>query len=370
MATTLQTRIADLIGTPSDLDAVKDALTTGAKVLIDLMPEDVLEENSVDETVDSNGLALGEYRIHSAHKSGYGARRVPSSMRALVQDSGSVHYAVPTDPVMVIYDDKVYIYPSGGTIMKVDYPTISTVTATSISGIQTKLEQIVVLYAAIQLLLHQIHTAHTAIGTLESSIPSAPSAISAPSFTYTTVNGQTVDITPPSISVSGSLPTFTKPTFQGSFTSVTTPLDTNEDIDLAMGHLARVKDYLTQYKLDLDNEIAEFNKEVEVYRRAFDAAVKFAEMDLETRIHDAVKTAEHAMTAALANQKTELEEQVAEYQATLQKYGAEVESYVGQINGWAIQVKAKLDTNAGRLTLMEQLQQQYKLLLQVHLGVE
>jgi hypothetical protein len=347
MATTLQARVADLIGTVSDLDAVKDALETGCKFIIDLMNEEVLEENSAPLTVTTSGYDISDLRIHYAHKNSYGARKILPELRASVQDTGSIHYALPTDPVYTIYNGKIYIYPSGGTLMQVPYPSITTVTATGIDGLQTKYEQLVVYYASIQLLFHTINEIYGDIDTVIAALPSAPSAIDDPDFSYT-------DIEAPSVSVSASVPTYTKPAFLGDFDTLDTPLDTEEDITLSDAHLGRISQYLNQYRADIDNEVNEFRKELEIYQADVQVSIKYADM---------------VLTAAIKNQDAELQQQVSEYKGKIEKHMAAVQSYGTQIQSWATQVKTQIELITSKLGLMKELQGQLKVLLEVHLGV-
>ena len=356
MATTLQARIADLIGTQSDLDAVKDALTVGSRFIIDLMPDEVLEENSVEETVTTSGLDITDARVHYAHKNGYGARKVSARFKALVADSGSIYYAVPTDPVQVVYGGKIYIYPSGGAVYKVDYPTISSVTATEITGIQDKLIQPIVYYASIQLLFHVINELYGGITTLESNIPDAPALedVADPSFTDTTIAATLSAESLPSSPVYGGTIDTGIPEFDGSFTELATKLDTEEDITLSEAHMGRLTQYLNKYRADMENELNEFREELEIYNKAYELKYKMAD---------------ELLTVAIKNQDHKLQKELAEYKSILEKNMALTQSYATEINAWIGQVKTKLEVMASKFNLMKELQAQLKILLEVHLGV-
>lgn len=348
---TLRSRVEDLVGAITDTDALSQWLMNGAKIIINLMPEDVLEENSVAVSVTAGGLAIGEYRIHSGNKNGYNARRLPANMRARVQDATSIHYALPTDPAMIIYNGKVYIFPSGGTLLKVNYPTIISTTATT-AGLQSKFDQIIVYYAALQHLLTSMILNIDAIEDLEDEIPTAPSTISTPSFSVSNMSVADLDIYP---EVDALIPpTYTKPTFGGSYTTLTTPLDTKEDIELTGGHITRLKAYLEEYSINIQNEVNEFNKEYAKFKA-----------DLEVALANLDKT----IKVAIQNQNKDLQLELEEYRGVLSKYQADIAKYQAEVNVYATKVRAKIDANTGKMGLFDRLKGEYAILLEIHLGV-
>jgi hypothetical protein len=357
MATTLQARVEDLIGTVSDSDALYDALTVGSRFIIDMMPEEVLEENSAETTVTTSGLDITNARVHYAHKNGYGARKVPARFRALVQDSSSIYYAVPTDPVQVVYGGKIYVYPSGGSVYKIDYPTIASGAATNITGLQSKLIQPVIYYASIQLLFHAVNAIYDEITTLEAAIPDAPDVdtnVADPSFTDTTIAATLTSESLPTSPEYGGTIDSGLPEFDGSFTELATALDTEEDIDLAQAHMNRITQYLGKYRADMENELNEFREELEIYNRAYELKYKMAEA---------------LLTVAIKNQDYILQKELAEFKSLLDKNMALVQSYATEVSAWSGQVKTKLEVMASKFNLMKELQAQLKILLEVHLGV-
>ena len=355
---TFSAKIADLIGSVSDTDAVSDALTTGFKLLIDMMPEHIFEEHSENVAVGaSNGLAMGDFRIHKAFKGNYGARRVDSNLKGLVQNAGSIYYAVSTDPVWLVYNRRIYIYPNGGNLLKLDYPTVL-YSDSDVSAIKAHLHQIPITYAAIQLLTHQIHTIYggivTDISSLTSFSPAAPTEPAAPAFSYTPLDNV--------LTISASALTFSKPIFRGDFSTLDTPLDTEEDVELASAHIGRLREYLTKYRADLEAEVGEFNKEVETYRQTINYSIEAAKQELERDI---------------VNQNTELREQVEEYKAKLEKYATDIQAYVAQVNAYVADVRAELELNNAnalkskiKMETLAFLQGQYKHLIETHLGVK
>ena len=348
---TLKSRVEDLVGAITDTDALSQWLMNGAKIVINLMPEDVLEENSVAVSVTAGGLATGEYRIHSGNKNGYNARRLPANMRAKVQDATSIHYALPTDPAMIIYNGKVYIFPSGGTLLKVNYPTIISTTATT-AGLQSKFDQIIVYYAAIQHLLGTMILNLNDLLDLEDNLPTVPTTISAPSFSVSNISISDLDIYPEVDALTP--PTFTKPTFGGDFATLSTPLDTNQDIELASGHINRLKTYLEKFGIDIQNEVNEFNKEYAKFKA-----------DLEV----ALVNLDKSIKVAVQNQNKELQLEIEEYRSTLSKYQADIGKYQAEVNVYATKVRARIEAENGKMGLFDRLKGEYGILLEIHLGV-
>ena len=71
---TLQSRIEDYIGQSyADTTALTNWLTAGAKQLVNIIPIDRAIDISNTVPDIGTGIALSNYRIIKAHKSGYGA---------------------------------------------------------------------------------------------------------------------------------------------------------------------------------------------------------------------------------------------------------------------------------------------------------
>jgi len=146
---TFQLQIEGYTGTESDTTFLSDKLTDGAKMIIDLLPESKHEKYSVDLADAGSGVSITGYRFIKAHKSGYPAMRVDSSMQTQILDSNSLHYAATKSPVFYIESGKVYIKPGSGTAVAIAYPTVL-YGATSITNFPPELNHAVVLYGAIQ----------------------------------------------------------------------------------------------------------------------------------------------------------------------------------------------------------------------------
>lgn len=325
---TFQVRVEDYTGDIGDTQALSDWLTAGARFVVDLLPEHILNEHSGNVTVTTGGLSVATYRVLKQLKNGYDAPRVDVGLMTAVQDSNSLHYAISGSPVSLIYNKKIYIYPNGGEIIAMVYPTIA-YTASTIANFPDRMVHGVILYASIQGAIRLSSDSLGDVGAL--TIPTAPSA---PSFTFTDVTGETVTLP--------STPTYTKPTSNASFTNVSTYIATDEDLDMATTEIGHQKTVLEQHQMDLYNELNEFNGEVEVFKSTLQKYVEDARM---------------AQEAGILNSTKELEATVSEYQSELSKYQTEVQAYASQIN-------ANVSLTQGYLGLVERLKAEFNEFMQ------
>jgi len=156
---TFKTQIEDMIGSVGDDTFLSDALTDGAKELINLLPVNKLWTVSSDLTDSGSGIAVANSRVLYAHKSGYPARLVSPAMQGLLKDSASIHLATTKSPAYYLENGKAYVIdaasPTGGTVVAVSYPTVAS-SDSSIASFPDDFEYVVKLYAAIQGRIRQL----------------------------------------------------------------------------------------------------------------------------------------------------------------------------------------------------------------------
>lgn len=298
-----QVRVLDYIGTLDDTTAITDWCTAGARFIVDLLPEHILNEYATSVTVTASGLSMASYRIHQALKNGYEAKLVPTGMLTAVQDSNSIHYALSASPVSVVYSGKIYIYPNGGEVLAMAYPTVL-YSASSISNFPTRMEHGVVLYAAIQGMLRKSSDALTSVSSV--SLPTAPTA---PSFSFTDVTGQTVTLP--------TAPSYTTPGSNVSFTNLQTYIATEEDLEKAGLEVQQQNLKLDELQKNLFDKLNAFNADLEEYK---------------VQITKYIEDARMAQEAGLLNSVKDLEASISEYASKLNKYQSEIQAYTNQIS--------------------------------------
>jgi len=142
----------------------------------------------------------------------------------VIPTNGSIHQATSTDPVWYMEGNKVYIIPSGGTLIGLGFPTGISHSSTTIAGFPIEWEQAVILDVVIQELLYKNNVNYDALVALAIDSVSAPTPPSDASFTFTNAsytNASYVDgvYTPASIDTTaettigslGTPPTYLKP---------------------------------------------------------------------------------------------------------------------------------------------------------------
>ena len=218
---TIQARVEDYVGTLTDTQAISDHATAGAKHLIDVLPREKLIRLTTELTDAGSGIAVTG-RFIRAHKSDVGTIEVNPSLKAQVQDSDSIHYAPTNSPVHLWDDNKVYVYPSGGSVIHVAYPTV-TYSDTSISGFPSEMEHVVILYTAIQ-------EASSILNTTLSSITSAD---------------------------------YTSQMTALSFTNANTYVNTDEDIELGNAELSKLGLQLSEMQTKIQDEKADVDVDLQ-----------------------------------------------------------------------------------------------------------
>lgn len=137
-----QTRIEDLIGTPTAVDTqlLTDCLTDAAKDIINLAPINqlwALSETSADSTSNGYSLAAKGIKVLQVERENgvdgqyVICKEVPMSYERKVQDINSMFYPSTEEPVFLRKDNKVYVYPSPGAspnafkVVSVEFPAVA-----------------------------------------------------------------------------------------------------------------------------------------------------------------------------------------------------------------------------------------------------
>src|ERR1035437_374267 len=191
MATNFKTLISSYIGSFADKVSLDNWLTAGARTIMQMLPDEKLKRYAGEVSVTSGGLDIRSYRIFMVHKAGYYSNEYPASFKAMLQNVDSMYYATSTSPAHVYDNQKLYVFPNGGVILAVTYPSVGN-TDDTITNFPIELMQAVILYASIQAQMQKINTNVINLDALTPTIPSAPSVISAPSFVYSDITVQSI----------------------------------------------------------------------------------------------------------------------------------------------------------------------------------
>lgn len=345
---TLQDKVQDYVGTVSDTSALTEWLSSGIRLLVNIIPEKHIYKYSAEEPVTTAGLDISSKRLVRAHKNDYGCRFIEPRYKAQVQNSGSLHYAISTDPVAILDNKKIYVYPNGGTAVTVSYPTVLFSTETPISNFPLELEDALVIGTALKVLYNRVNTGFDSIV--------APSAPSAPTFTYTDALQGVYTAT--TIATLATAPVYTKitsPTID--FANANIFINTDEDVELANAELGQIKTKLENFQMEMYNELNEFNSQSLEYNAELQKKIQQAQLDQQRLLQVASETTD----LNLANEAKELERQIAQYASSLQKYQAEIAKYQGDV--------AKTVQQMGNyVNLMQALKAEYNAIIQTYVN--
>ena len=175
MAETFKNQVDALTGfAGTEDDALSDWLTSGAKEIINILPQKLKEKCmtatgvGTDSVVDLDGLGEILYVTRKNADSGYytECRKIPSSQGGSATDSTDlVNYATATDPVYWVDGDTsgaatLYVKPTPTSnqtaiLHHIGYPTV-TYDNIIIPNFPDEAEHLVVLYAAIRATEHMM----------------------------------------------------------------------------------------------------------------------------------------------------------------------------------------------------------------------
>jgi len=178
-----QTRVEDLIGSVGDTQLITDSLTDTAAELITLLPKECLwvaSVNSGDVTAANYNvekcLVLNVIRENGTDGQYEDCKEVSPSYFRRVQDVNSMWYPSTSEPVYLIKNSHVFVYPSPGVspnAFQVEYVTKPSVTfsGSSITNFPDEYEHLVVLGGSVKCLQRLMNSNMV---SLSISVPTAP----------------------------------------------------------------------------------------------------------------------------------------------------------------------------------------------------
>ena len=368
MPVTLKQRVEAYTGLLSDTDLLNQWLKDGVRLIIDLMPEDKLEEIAKDsDLADQNTgrLLQGCKFLRAVSKTGYPALKGNPSMKTAYLDKNSLHQATENNPISINLKGSIYVLPGGGTVYCVDYPQVDS-SLDTIEDFISEYEAGVVLYASIKGMLKTLQASFNGLTTFTLDDIIMPIAPADPAFTFT--NAELSNFTPATVGNLGTAPEYISPVSTEDFSEVYALGQSEEDTELAQAQLQKINLKLNKFQADIQNAVQLFNQKNVAYQSSVQKAIDEARMSQETLLTKASKETD----LNLQNEMKQLEKQISEYRSKVEKYQTELQAYqsrVGsrvQLYGVQIQqVSIKFQSIAGTLT---SLRNEFNEFLQVNFG--
>ncbi len=240
-ASSVLSQIEDLIGDVTETTAVDEWASDTAREVINILPQDMLWSVSTTITDSGSGATLTTAKFLYAHKSGYPANEIKPEMRARATDNDSIYLATVQSPAFYRETGKIYVIPSGGSVVAVAYPAIA-YNDPGVTGVPDDVKHLVIYGTAVKGRLNQLKELRedivgitsptyavatitlTAIPTIADLSISAtpPAVVSAPSFSYADISSDALtlanEIVEPVLTIGdmgaiqASAPTYDKPT--------------------------------------------------------------------------------------------------------------------------------------------------------------
>ena len=183
---TFQVRVEDLIGSVGDTQLITDSLTDSAAEIISVLPKEclwVVSTSSGDVTAVKLNiekcLILSVIRENGTDGEYEDCKPVPLSYFRRVQDVNSMWHPSTSEPVYVLKNSHVFVYPAPGVspnAFQVDYVTNPSVAfgASSITGFPDEYEYVVVVGATMKCLQRIMVNNIASITAVPPDVPALP----------------------------------------------------------------------------------------------------------------------------------------------------------------------------------------------------
>lgn len=344
MALSLYDKMLIWVRTLPDKQYAQEMLSRGSREVLEQLPQDCLWPfySEVTDPDGTTGVNVIDKRIISVHKNGIKARQIDYSTleQWVVDEDGD-------DPLYYLFGTNLYILPDGGTAVVATPPAVD-IDDTAIANTPAAFADLVVLRASIQAIVHLMADLRNDVGT-EVTMPAAPTALSAPSFTGwtpvtpTSITNADIDftgITPPSV------PTLTNGPL--SLTNFTAAYNEN-DIELAALELQHQQVLLSEWKVELEEDMMQFTAEAEAYRALVQKAIRQAELNLQ----EAIAAAQHTDDIAIKNQAARLENETASWTALARKHESEWAAYSANVQALVREIEINVSATGQKLRMFQ-----------------
>lgn len=384
---------------------LKDGIIDVTQRVIALSPAESIYFQRESATYADNGLDLGGAKVISVVReneidgssdgstSWRECRQISPSKQSRVVDSTSLEYATKYNPVYMIGDSGINVYPTpdgtndGYKVYYVNNVPIDKTNEVTLTYAHSDIKYfpndkyyLVILYASCQSLLNNLSSFSISQTVPSLTLPSAPVPPSTPSFSTPSIGAITVgtmpDIDATTISNVGTPPSYTSPTVSGDATSLTSVsvldsdntidvladqiefdqfwstaahlIEDEEDVELANAQLQKIRTYIEAYSTQMQNNLNTFQKEQAEYQSKTQEAIQQAQINAakaqaQAQIDASKVTTQAQIDAADAQQEAALllQKENQEYAAKLQQFSADVGKY-----GAEVQAKVQEHTSA------------------------
>ena len=319
---TFQVRVEDLVGAVSDTQLITDSLTSAAEELVSALPKEclwVVSDNSGDQTSANYTLnrcvILNVYRESGTDGEYHTCKEVPAHYLGHVQDVNSVWYPSKSEPVYMLRNSSVYVYPVPGAspdAFQVEFVKSPSVAfgSSSIANFPDEYESVVVTGAAMKCTLRLMSNSVASITAVPPDIPGLPSI----SYTDASIghavssaqdipSGSVAPTDAASSSSSGSTDSsYTSPTAEGSamtkgLLSMTAGainndtdqidydkfwdvladyIENEEDVELASAQLSKIRTYIDAFQAEVQDASAAMQATIEDAKNVTQASIATA----------------------------------------------------------------------------------------------
>ena len=393
---TFQVRVEDLVGAVSDTQLITDSLTSAAEELVSALPKEclwVVSDNSGDQTSANYTLnrcvILNVYRESGTDGEYHTCKEVPAHYLGHVQDVNSVWYPSKSEPVYMLRNSSVYVYPVPGAspdAFQVEFVKSPSVAfgSSSIANFPDEYESVVVTGAAMKCTLRLMSNSVASITAVPPDIPGLPSI----SYTDASIghavssaqdipSGSVAPTDAASSSSSGSTDSsYTSPTAEGSamtkgLLSMTAGainndtdqidydkfwdvladyIENEEDVELASAQLSKIRTYIDAFQAEVQDASAAMQATIEDAKNVTQASIATAGDATRVSIANAgndvnVAIAKMTQSTGAALQKMSLSTNlniqnatkamdalVQDYNLTINRYSQELGQYQAEVS--------------------------------------
>ena len=416
---TFQVRVEDLIGSVGDTQLISDSLTSAAEELVSALPKEclwVVSDNSGDQTGANYTLnrcvILNVYRESGTDGEYHTCKEVPAHYLGHVQDVNSVWYPSKSEPVYMLRNSSVYVYPVPGAspdAFQVEFVKSPSVAfgSSSIANFPDEYESVVVTGAAMKCTLRLMSDSVASITAVPPDVPAVPAisysnasvgdgvaaAQDVPSGSVAPTDAAGISATAATTDAAGTGSTgstssaYTSPTAEGSsmtkgLLSMTAGainndtdqidydkfwdvladyIENEEDVELASAQLSKIRTYIDAFQAEVQDASAAMQATIEDAKNLTQASIATAGDATRVSIANAgndvnVAIAKMSQSTGAALQKMSLSTNVNIQNATkamdsvVQEYNLKINRYSQELGQYQAEVSKEIEESNSKFS--------------------